>query len=183
MSFKIYTKTGDKGETGLFGGARIPKDHERIEAYGTVDELNAFTGALIDQIPEELFSKFLKGVQEELFIIGSHLAQDPDKKGIPLPKFPDNATSRLESLIDEIDKELPTLRNFILPGGHPAVSSAHICRTVCRRAERRVVTLGANSTVPEWLVIYLNRLSDFFFMLSRYLTKYYGASERPWVPK
>lgn len=182
MSFKIYTKTGDKGETGLFGGARVSKDDLRIEAYGTVDELNSFVGMLIDQTPEHIVRNNLGGIQEELFIIGSHLAKDPSKNDLPLPKFPANAVERLEAFMDDFDEKLTPLSNFILPGGHVTVSSAHICRTVCRRAERRIISLSASQEVAPWIIQYLNRLSDFFFMLARYLALELSVPERPWRP-
>lgn len=182
MSFKIYTKTGDKGETGLFGGARVSKDDLRIEAYGTVDELNSFVGMLIDQSPEEIAKNFLGGIQDELFVIGSHLAKDPAKKDLPLPQFPENAVERLETFMDTFDEKLAPLSNFILPGGHVNVSAAHICRTVCRRAERRIISLSATQEVSPWIIQYLNRLSDFFFMLARYLALELNVPERPWRP-
>jgi len=182
MSYKIYTKTGDKGQTALFGGARVPKDHFRIEAYGTIDELNSFLGALIDILPPEISEKYLDSIQSELFVIGSHLATDPSKKNLKLPAFSENATQRLESHIDNMDSNLPALKNFVLPGGHLASSYAHICRTVCRRAERRVISLGHQEEVADWIVIYLNRLSDFFFMLSRYVVNYFKVKEKPWLP-
>lgn len=182
MGFKIYTKTGDKGETGLLGGARVPKTALRIEAYGTVDELNAFAGALADQSPKDLRDIYLSGIQDELFIIGSHLARDPQKKDIPIPEFPEDAIGRLETLMDEMDAQLDPLKNFILPGGHLTVSYSHICRTICRRAERRVIGLSEHEEVETWIIQYLNRLSDFFFMYARFLAKRLNVEERPWIP-
>lgn len=182
MGFKIYTKTGDKGETGLLGGARVPKTAVRIEAYGTVDELNAFTGALTDYSPAEISAEYLKGIQNELFIVGAHLARDPQKRDLPVPEFPKDAIERLERLMDEMDAQLDPLKNFILPGGHVAVSYAHICRTVCRRAERRVIALSELEEIDSWIIQYLNRLSDFFFMYARYLAKQLNVQERPWIP-
>ena len=160
MSFKIYTKTGDKGETGLFGGKRLPKYHLRIEAYGTVDELNSYLGLVRDSLSEEASRDFLKEIQDRLFTIGANLASDPDKS------------------MDTPD--LPPLKNFILPGGHPSVSYCHIARTVCRRAERQVVALAANEPVEEILLRYLNRLSDYLFVLSRKMAQDLGVAEVSW---
>jgi len=182
MGFKIYTKTGDKGETGLLGGARVPKHAVRIEAYGTVDELNAFLGSLIDILPAEITDQYLHRVQEELFTIGAHLAKDPNKPEMPVPEFDISAIQRLEGYMDDMDEQLDPLQHFILPGGHPAVSAAHVCRTVCRRAERRVIALGESEYVPEWLIQYLNRLSDFFFILARFTARYFSVKDRPWRP-
>ncbi len=182
MSFKIYTKTGDQGETGLFGGLRLPKSHIRIDAYGTVDELNAFIGQLRDGIEEQALRDLLKEIQDRLFVIGSNLASDPTKE-MAVPDILPSDITLLESQMDEMDKSLPALKNFILPGGHPSVSHAHLCRTICRRAERQVVALQQIDKVEPILIQYLNRLSDYFFVLSRKLGHDLGIEEIAWNPR
>ena len=182
MSFKIYTKTGDKGETGLFGGKRLPKSHLRIEAYGTVDELNSFLGLLKDSITNEETGPLIKDIQDNLFTIGSRLASDPDKE-MKVPEIKEEAITVLEQAIDEMEKTLPALKNFILPGGHTTVSFCHIARCVCRRAERRVVALSLESEVEPIIIHYLNRLSDFLFVLGRKIGQDLNAPEIPWTPK
>jgi len=169
MSKKVYTKTGDKGYTTLLGGTKISKNSLRIEAYGTIDELNSFVGLLSDYLHLDT-SKFidmqfqLNIIQNDLFKIGSIISKDPLKDvGFELPKIDKSDIEKLEKWIDIMDTNLAELKNFILPGGHLAVSSAHICRTVCRRAERLCVL----ETIPEDILIYLNRLSDYFFVVSR----------------
>lgn len=176
---KIYTKTGDSGETGLFGGRRLSKSDPRIEAYGTVDELNSFLGLLRDSLENNHQKAVLKNVQDRLFTVGSHLASDPEHQPM-LPDLTENDLLFLEKEMDDMDETLPPLRNFVLPGGHPAVSVAHVCRTVCRRAERRVVELGHQEPVEEIVVRYLNRLSDYFFVLSRKIALDFGAEEIAW---
>ncbi|MBK7007940.1 MAG: cob(I)yrinic acid a,c-diamide adenosyltransferase [Saprospiraceae bacterium] len=176
---KIYTKTGDKGQTSLFGGKRIAKDHLRIEAYGTVDELNAFTAVLHDQCPYEEVKNTLAAIQSLLFNLGSVLASDPEKD-FSLPGLKPKHIEELENNMDRMDAVLPELKNFILPSGHPMVSAAHVCRTVCRRAERRLVTLSHESAIDEINIIYLNRLSDYFFVLARYLGHMAGVPEIIW---
>lgn len=176
---KIYTKTGDEGLTSLFGGARISKDDIRIEAYGTVDELNSFTGNLYDKLNIEPVKEILFIIQNKLFNIGSVLATDPNKD-FNLPSVNSSDIEKLETQIDEMEKDLEPLRNFILPSGHSVISSTHICRTICRRAERRVVTLSKNAEVDAAIIIYLNRLSDYFFVLARYLAVKYNAPEIIW---
>ncbi|MBK6777720.1 MAG: cob(I)yrinic acid a,c-diamide adenosyltransferase [Flavobacteriales bacterium] len=180
---KIYTRTGDKGQTGLLGGTRVPKDHARIEAYGTIDELNSHLGMLRDLATDR--ASLIVGIQETLFSIGSRLAssseQEADKFKVPHIEEADIAA--LESEMDRMDKELPEMRNFILPGGHPAISQAHICRTVCRRAERLVVSIAEKELLPEIIVRYLNRLSDLLFMLARHIGSKLGTKETPWRPK
>ncbi|MBL7964510.1 MAG: cob(I)yrinic acid a,c-diamide adenosyltransferase [Flavobacteriales bacterium] len=188
---KIYTRTGDKGQTGLLGGERVSKDDARIEAYGTLDELNSHLGLLLDLIVREgalagtLQIERLRNVQDQLFAIGSRLASADaaTAERFQVPPTTDAAVSTLEKWMDEMDSELPTMRNFILPGGHPIISQAHICRTVCRRAERRVVQLAGDAPVEEVLVRYLNRLSDLLFVLARHLHHRLGAPERPWTPR
>ena len=182
MSFKIYTKTGDKGETGLFGGKRLPKNHIRIESYGTVDELNAYIGMLRDVSPTEHQKEILKEIQDRLFTIGSNLASDPEKN-MTTPDIKESDIELLEKEMDQMDETLPPLKNFILPGGHPTVSFCHIARTVCRRAERMVVALHHNEAVEEIIIRYLNRLSDYLFVLGRQLSQDLNAGEIPWQPR
>lgn len=182
MSFKIYTKTGDKGNTSLFGGRRIQKSHQRIESYGTIDELNSYIGLLRDVIEEEELRIMLKTIQDRLFTIGANLASDPEKD-LPSPDLSDSDIKILEDQMDEMDKTLPPLKNFILPGGHMVVSFCHIARTVCRRAERLVVGLSNQEKVADIILQYLNRLSDYLFILARKLGKDLGAEEVIWVPR
>lgn len=182
MATKIYTKTGDDGTTGLFGGTRLPKDHIRIEAYGTVDELNAVIGWLISQIQGKEEVLFLQNIQSRLFTVGSNLASDPDKEMIT----PDLTAADIESVEKEIDRmqaELPALKHFILPGGHADSSAAHLARTVCRRAERRCVTLANISEVDGQILLYLNRLSDYFFVLARWFAFKENVEEIKWIPR
>lgn len=180
MAFKIYTKTGDKGETGLFGGSRISKAHIRIEAYGTIDELNAFIGSLDDLASvNDCNIAHLELIQNELFNIGSVLASDPEKE-LVVPNITNKHVTQLELLIDEMNTELPALKNFILPSGHVLISTAHICRTVCRRAERAVVLLNESDNLDELVLIYLNRLSDYLFTLARYFAFKFGIEEKAW---
>lgn len=182
MAFKIYTKTGDKGETGIFGGKRLPKDDIRIEAYGTVDELNAHLGLVRDQSTDTTIRETLKAIQDRLFAIGAYLASDPAKE-LPPPDIQETDISFLENEMDRMDKSLTELRNFILPGGHPIVSQTHITRCVCRRAERRVVTLANAELVNDIVIRYLNRLSDYCFILGRYQAKALNAQEVVWKPR
>ena len=176
---KIYTKSGDGGETGLFGGARLPKNHIRIEAYGTVDELNANIGLLRDHCQGQDIRDFLKDIQIRLFNIGSILATAKDKKA-PVTSPQKEDIQVLEKEMDRMEEGLQPLKNFILPGGHPVVSYAHMARVVCRHAERRIVTLHQNEEVDLSLVKYLNRLSDYFFVLGRHLSKQMGVEEVLW---
>ena len=179
---KIYTKTGDAGTTGLFGGKRLPKNHLRIEAYGTVDELNSYIGLVRDVATNDDIRNLLKSVQDRLFTIGSNLASDPDKNVIT----PDLTTADIEVLekaIDQMNEELPALRNFILPGGHTTVSFCHIARCVCRRAERLTVALHENEPIEALILKYLNRLSDYLFVLARKLGKDLGAEEISWTSR
>jgi len=181
---KIYTRTGDKGDTGLLGGTRVPKDHLRIEAYGTVDELNSHLGMLRD-LAAPHHGQLLMDIQETLFALGSRLASSSEEEAsrFQVPQVDEGGVTALEHAMDAMDAELEPMRNFILPGGHPAVSQAHICRTVCRRAERRVVQLAATEAIPGNMVRYLNRLSDLLFMLARHLGKLNGVAETPWKPR
>ena len=180
MAFRIYTKTGDKGLTALFGGRRVAKSHLRVDAYGTVDELNAFIGLLRDAVANPHVRLLLETVQHRLFTVGAHLASDPDKP-LPTPDLLPDDIALLENDMDSMDSLLPPLRHFILPGGHPAVSTCHVCRTVCRRAERLVVALEQSGEPVDDLVLqYLNRLSDWFFMLARKLAQDLQAEEVIW---
>lgn len=180
---KIYTKTGDKGQTSLIGGTRVPKHHIRIEAYGTVDELNSWIGLLRDTIAEEHVQTILIEVQDRLFTIGSSLAADPEKSKMKLPELKEEDVTLLENEIDAMDGVLPTMKSFVLPGGNEIVSHCHIARCICRRAERCVSHLTETSPVNETVIHYLNRLSDYLFTLSRKLTMDLGAKETPWVPR
>jgi cob(I)alamin adenosyltransferase len=182
MAGKIYTKTGDKGTTGLFGGARVSKDDARLEAYGTVDELNSFLGYLKDHVENDEVNALLYKIQNSLFNAGSILATDPDKPELKM-HFDNSVTVALEEGIDKMQGSLPELMNFILPGGHPQVSLCHILRTVTRRAERRVVSLSEIMVIDVEISIFLNRLSDYFFVLSRYLGVQLGAKEVIWNAK
>ncbi len=184
MAFKIYTKTGDKGETSLIGGTRVPKHHVRIEAYGTVDELNSYIGLIRDLITEKHnHYKLLVEVQDRLFTMGSILAADPEKNKMTLPELHASDVEVLEKAIDEMDKNLPEMKNFILPGGHATISHTHIARCICRRAERAVLHLNENAPVNELAFKYLNRLSDYLFTLSRQLSLDYKTIEIPWISK
>jgi len=180
---KIYTKKGDDGSTALFGGRRVMKHELRIEAYGSVDELNSFLGLLSDQKELEDFRIEITAIQERLFTLGSALAADPEKSNLKKPDLPDADIAILELKMDEMEEQLPPLKNFILPGGHPAVSLCHVCRAVCRRAERRASELASRESVDPVILRYLNRLSDYLFVLSRLLAKRTGAEERPWKPR
>jgi cob(I)alamin adenosyltransferase len=180
---KIYTKTGDKGQTSLIGGTRVPKHHIRIEAYGTIDELNSWIGLLRDQQINEKSIKALLEIQDRLFTIGSLLAADPEKSRMKLPSIDSDDITFLESEIDEMNATIPELKSFILPGGHPVVSYCHITRCVCRRAERLVVHLNEESTIDDKIIIYINRLSDYLFTLARFLANRISAVEIPWNPR
>ncbi len=182
MAFKVYTKTGDKGTTALFGGRRLPKFHLRIDSYGTVDELNSHLGLLCDQIDSTAEKEFIKNIQDRLFTVGSNLASDPDKDMI-VPDLRESDIEALEKAMDKMDESLPALKNFIIPGGHPVVSQCHVARCVCRRAERLVASLKANEPVPDIVVIYLNRLSDYLFVLGRKLGADLGVEEVVWNPR
>lgn len=185
MALKIYTKTGDGGKTGLIGGTKVPKSHLRIESYGTVDELNSFIGLVSDHVADEKIKSVLKETQDRLFTVGSSLACDPDKE--PALKIPDLTESDivfLENEIDGMNEVLPAMKNFILPGGHVAVSTAHVARCVCRRAERICVNMVENEMFVDALVIkYLNRLSDYLFVLARYIAHLLQVNEIVWKPR
>ena len=179
MPFRIYTKTGDEGQTALFGGRRVLKSHLRVDAYGTTDELNAFIGLLHDSVETKTTQTFLKEIQHRLFSIGAHLASDPQSELPAVDLFPADIQA-LEKSMDQMDDQLPELKNFILPGGYPTVSLCHICRTVCRRAERLVVALEQDDKVDKLVLQYLNRLSDYFFILARFLAVRAKAPEHIW---
>jgi cob(I)alamin adenosyltransferase len=183
MAFKVYTKTGDKGQTSLIGGARIPKFDIRIEAYGTVDELNSYVGLIRDQAIDEHAREILIEVQDRLFTIGSLLAADPVKNKMTLPQVSESDIKLLEEEMDSMDKTLPEMKSFVLPGGHTTVSFCHIARCVCRRAERCVLKLNEQEPLNELIYKYLNRLSDYLFVLSRKLTMDLNAPETPWKPR
>ncbi len=182
---RIYTKTGDAGLTSLIGGTRVPKSSLRIDCYGTVDELNSYVGLLRDQDVNASRREVLKEIQDRLFTIGSHLATDPQAPSASrrLPDLLPADISRLEAEMDRMDQVLAPLREFILPGGHPAVSFGHVARCVCRRAERLAVHLREESPVEDLVVMYLNRLSDYLFVLSRAMAHELGVAEVTWKPR
>ncbi len=183
MTFKIYTKTGDKGQTSLIGGVRVPKFHIRIESYGTVDELNSYLGVIIDGLNNPEGSKVLYEIQDRLFTIGSVLASDPEKSKMKIPDVHESDITLLEDEMDKMDANLPMLKNFILPGGNIVASHCHVARCICRRAERIVVHLATETEVPDIIVRYLNRLSDYLFMLSRKIVHDAGGVETAWKPR
>jgi len=182
---KIYTKTGDAGRTSLIGGAKVLKSDPRIEAYGTVDELNSYIGLVSDYCNNDATKNILKEIQDRLFTIGSELACDPDKDTkMAIPDLYESDVEVLEKEIDRMDAALPVMKNFILPGGLPVVSFMHIARCVCRRAERRCVDLSENSgNVNPLIIKYINRLSDYLFMLARYTAMQNNAPEIIWKPR
>jgi cob(I)alamin adenosyltransferase len=185
MAMKIYTKTGDKGKTSLIGGTKVLKSHARIEAYGTVDELNSNIGLCRDLITDKDIRDILKEIQDRLFTIGSALACDPEKETqLKIPDLKETDVLFLEDAMDKMDSELPPLKFFIMPGGHPTVSHLHISRCVCRRAERLVVDLLISNEDHENLIIkYINRLSDYLFLLARYMAKKLNVEEVSWKPR
>jgi cob(I)alamin adenosyltransferase len=180
---KIYTKTGDKGSTSLIGGTRVPKYHPRIEAYGTVDELMAFVSLLRDQDIDNYWKDVLLEILDRLMSCASILAADCTDCKVKIPQIPYSDIEFLEKQIDKIDSLLEPLTSFVLPGGHQTVSLCHVARTICRRAERITIQLSEETPVPENLVKYLNRLSDFLFMLSRVLAKDLNISQINWTPR
>jgi cob(I)alamin adenosyltransferase len=185
MAFKIYTKTGDLGKTSLIGGTKVPKNNIRIEAYGTVDELNSFIGLTADQLTHQALKDILKEIQDRLFTIGSSLACDPDKEPkLKIPDLKESDITLLEHEIDKMNEELEDMKSFILPGGHVAISTAHVTRCVCRRTERICVNMMENDLFVDPLVIkYLNRLSDYLFVLARYIGHLVGVQDIPWKPR
>lgn len=180
---KIYTRTGDEGDTGLFGGGRVPKNHPRVAAYGDVDELNSTVGLARATAPAELHDALLEGIQRDLFSIGGHLATpDPDKvrKALEKATLGDDRITMMEAAIDAMDTALPPLTAFVLPGGSPKAAALHVARTVCRRAERAVVGLAANEEVPAQFIVYLNRLSDLLFAMARHANLRAGRPDETW---
>jgi len=187
---KVYTKTGDKGTTALFGGTRVPKDHIRIESYGTVDELNSYIGLIRDQDINKHYKDILIEIQDRLFTAGAILATPPDKEtlknGKPrlnIPKISEQDIELLENEIDAMENSLPQMTHFVLPGGHTTVSYCHIARCVCRRAERLSVHLAHNESIDGLVLKYLNRLSDYLFVLARKLSSDLHADEVKWIPR
>lgn len=180
---KIYTKTGDQGTTSLFGGKRLSKADLRIDTYGTVDELNSYIGLLRDQQVNEKRKAVLVEIQDRLFTIGSSLATEPGNTKVKIPQLIDSDIEFLEKEIDTMDAQLEPMRSFVLPGGHQSVSFCHVARTVCRRAERLVIALNTTESVEPMVIKYLNRLSDYLFMLSRQMTLELKAEETPWKPR
>jgi len=180
---KIYTKTGDQGTTSLLGGTRVSKANLRIDAYGTVDELNAYIGLLRDQEVNNGRQEILKEIQDRLFTLGAALATSPGKDNIQKPDIHIQDVERLEKEIDIMEQNLEPLKNFILPGGHQIVSFCHVARTVCRRAERCTILLDQNEPVDPVLITYLNRLSDYLFVLGRLIAKELNIEEVLWEPR
>ena len=187
---KVYTKTGDKGTTALFGGTRVPKYHLRIESYGTVDELNSYIGLIRDQQINKIYKEQLIHIQDKLFTLGAILATDPEKailkngkERLNIPKISENDVYFLENAIDEMEQDLPQMTHFVLPGGHTIVSYCHITRCVCRRAERLATHLNDTEPFDEMVLKYLNRLSDYLFVLARKLTFDLKAEEVKWIPE
>jgi cob(I)alamin adenosyltransferase len=185
MAFKIYTKTGDGGNTSLIGGTKVAKNNIRIDAYGTIDELNSYIGLIGDQVNDTRTKSTLKEIQDRLFTIGSTLATDPEKQtAIHLPDLLEDDVALLEKEIDSMHEVLPVMKHFILPGGHVAVSTIHIARCVCRRAERLCVGMKEQNLFVDPLVIkYVNRLSDYLFVAARYTGHLLNVSEVAWYPR
>jgi cob(I)alamin adenosyltransferase len=185
MTLKIYTKTGDRGETGLFGGQRVPKDDARVEAYGDVDELNSVLGLAVTRLDGEIADS-LRAIQTDLFTLGALLAtpapEDGGKENPWIPRLDPARVGEMEAWIDRAEGELEPLQNFVLPGGDAGAAALHLARTVCRRAERRVVSLARVATVDDGVVVYLNRLSDLLFTLARLANRRAGVADVPWVP-
>lgn len=185
MSFKIYTKTGDKGKTALIGGTKVSKSHLRIESYGTVDELNSYIGLVSDYLTESSTVAFLREIQDRLFTIGSSLACDPERETrMRIPDLHAADVTLLENSIDKMNEVLPEMKTFLLPGGNVAVSTCHIARCVCRRAERLCVGLQEQDQFIDPLVLqYMNRLSDYLFVLARWIGHELQVAEIPWKPR
>ncbi|MEP7267772.1 MAG: cob(I)yrinic acid a,c-diamide adenosyltransferase [Saprospiraceae bacterium] len=179
---KIYTKTGDDGTTSLYGGKRISKADLRVESYGAIDELNSWIGLISDEIKDISSNTILKEIQDRLFTIGSHLASDPDGN-LSLPDLKIEDIQLLENEMDNITALVSPLRHFILPGGNRIISEIHVARTVCRRAERVVIALHQIHAVEQFIIIYLNRLSDYLFLLSRKIAFDMGTNEIKWIPR
>lgn len=179
---KIYTKTGDKGTTSLFGGTRVPKYHIRLETYGTIDELNSHLGLIRDSVENDAIKEILLKIQFKLFSVCSNLANEKEENTAKVPVVSEADIQFLEKQIDNYDLELPQLTSFVIPGGHPVASMCHVARTVCRRAERNAVRLSEEVVVNEMIIKYINRLSDFLFTLSRKLLKDFNKQEILWQP-
>ena len=181
---KIYTKTGDKGETGLFGGERVSKNNLRLNAYGSIDELNSFLGFAVIEVKNNEIKNTLKDLQNKLFVLGSDLATPETEKNakLKITRLPDSYITDTEKAIDNFEAQLDELKNFILPGGSKGSAILHICRTISRRAEREVVALKNTEHIGENIVIFLNRLSDLFFVLSRFENKYSHIPDTKWIP-
>ena len=180
---KVYTKNGDSGTTQLIGGTRVSKSSLRLESYGTIDELNSFIGLIRDQEIDEKYKIQLIEIQDRLFTIGSSLASDPQKSKMKIPDLLESDIEFLELSIDDMDKELPEMKFFVLPGGHQTVSYCHVARCVCRRAERVIISLHEHEFVSEIVFKYINRLSDYLFVISRKLSKDLNITEQPWKPR
>jgi cob(I)alamin adenosyltransferase len=180
---KIYTKTGDSGTTSLFGGKRVSKAGLRIDTYGTIDELNSFIGLVRDQEVNAKRKGILIEIQDRLFTIGSILATEPGNTKVKIPSLVEDDILLLEKEIDAMEAELPPMKFFVLPGGHQSISFCHVARTVCRRAERLTISLNTQEVIDPLVIKYLNRLSDYLFMLSRKMTQELGAEETPWKPR
>lgn len=180
---KIYTKTGDKGKTSLLGGTRVSKSNERINTYGTIDELNSFLGLVSDLDQNKDRVLFIRNIQSRLFTIGSSLAAETDRAKEFKPDLEDTDVTELEKAIDDMNESLPAMKNFILPGGHQLISATHISRTVCRRAERLIINLSESEDVEEIIIRYLNRLSDYLFVLARKQGHDLKIKEIPWKPR
>jgi cob(I)alamin adenosyltransferase len=185
MAQKIYTKTGDKGSTSLIGGTKVPKSHLRIEAYGTVDELSSWIGLCKDLLTDEAGKNMLQEVQDRLFTMNASLACDPIKEPkMRIPDLKEEDITLLEREMDRMNEDIPPMKSFILPGGHPVLSQLHIARCVCRRAERCCVRLEQENLEVESVILkYLNRLSDYLFVLARYTGHQMGIEEIPWKPR
>lgn len=180
---KIYTKTGDLGKTSLLGGTRVAKDEVKIEAYGTLDELNALLGILRDVNEDNHTKTIIKEIQDRIFTMGAELASEPDQNKKKTPDLFEKDITLLEKEMDRMNETLPPMTHFILPGGHLHVSYAHLARTVCRRAERRIITLTKHEQVNPLIIQYVNRLSDYLFVLSRWMTNELKAEEIKWIPR
>ncbi|MCX2720050.1 cob(I)yrinic acid a,c-diamide adenosyltransferase [Lentiprolixibacter aurantiacus] len=187
---KIYTKTGDTGTTSLFGGTRVPKHHIRIESYGTTDELNSWIGLIRDHVDDQVIKTLLMEIQDRLFVLGAQLATEPEKAKLKSGKDRLNINTlqeqdalKLEQAMDKMNAQLPAMTHFILPGGHPTVSYCHIARTICRRAERMITYLNENEAVDPMILVYINRLSDYLFVLARKLSASLKAEEIKWIPE
>ena len=180
---KIYTRKGDEGKTSLIGGTRVSKANLRIDAYGTIDELNSYIGWIRDIAGKNEYNDVLLNIQDRLFTMGSLLAMDPESGRMQLPQLSETDVMLLEKEIDSMDEQLPEMKHFILPGGHQAVSVCHVARCVCRRAERMVVLLTESTEIDPLILKYLNRLSDFLFTLARMYGKIFNAEETQWLPK